>query len=156
MYKTRLNLEVLEDRTAPTNFPTTVTILSAGPASYSQTNQSETVTAQATYTNGSLQVPVPIGTTVNITDGGKTHSVLVGLNGQATTTFHFGLFQGQEIPGAHTVSAQVPLQTFIASTDTLLQSTNTNNTAQAPDTTTSMLVQLFVDLYLFENGYSFY
>jgi hypothetical protein len=153
---TRLNLEVLEDRTAPTNYATNATIVSAGPAYYNQTLQTETVTAQATYVNGSLQVPVPLGTTINITDGGKTHSVVAGLNGQATTTFYFPLFQGQEIPGAHTVSTQVPLQNILGTTDVLLQSTNSNNTAQAPDTTSSYYVQLAYDALLVLSGEFYY
>jgi hypothetical protein len=132
MLPNRLILEVLEDRTVPNNFATTVTILSAGPAYYTTNSQTETVIAQATYTNGSLEIPVPAGTTINITDGGQTQSVQVGSNGQATAAFCFWLFPFQEQPRQHTVSAQVPLQTFPYTSDTLLQSTNSNNTAQAP------------------------
>ncbi len=156
MSTTRLCLEVLEDRNAPTSYSTTATIVSAGPAYYTQTGQQETVTAQAMYTNGSLQVPVPAGTTVTINDGGKSHSVVAGLNGEATTTFYFGLFQGQEIPGAHTVSAQVPVQNILGTTDVLLQSTNGNNTAQAPDTTTSYYFQLAYDALLVLSGEAYY
>jgi hypothetical protein len=154
MFRTRLCPEVLEDRAAPTNFATTVAIIAVGPAKYMHTAQVENVTVQAMYTNGPLQIPVPAGTTINVTDGGQTLAVQAGPNGQACATFSFGLFLAQEQPQAHTVSAQVPLQTFPYTSDTLLPSAT--SAAQAPDTTLRFYVQLFVDFYLFANGYSFY
>jgi hypothetical protein len=153
MFRNRLCPEILEDRNAPSTFATTVTIVSAGPAYYSTTTQTETVTAQAMYTNGTLQVPVPAGTTINITDGGQVLSVQTDNNGQASATFCFSLFPFQELPHAHGVSAQVPLQTFPFTSDILLQSTNSNNTAQAPDTNFAFLFQILYDDYLVLNGY---
>jgi hypothetical protein len=155
MSRNRLCLEILEDRTVPSNFATVVTIASVGPTYYTPSSQVECVTAQAMYTNGSLQIPVPAGTTINITDGGQTQSAQVGSNGQATATFCFWLIPFQEQPRAHTVSAQVPLQTFPFTSDTLLQSTNSDNTGQAPNTRLGFLFQLFNDYLLIVSGYGY-
>jgi len=153
MFRNRLCVEVLEDRNAPTNFATTVTILAAGPAYYNPTTQTECVTAQAFYTNGSLQIPVPAGTIINITDGNQTQAVQTDANGQATATFCFWLYPYQEQPRAHAVFAQVPLQTFPSTSDALLPSTPA--TAQAPNTNLGHLFQLLYDAYLILNGYGY-
>ena len=57
--RTLPRLEILEDRTAPANFATTATIVSAGPATYGFSNETEAVTAQATYTAANGATPGP-------------------------------------------------------------------------------------------------
>jgi hypothetical protein len=153
----RPRLEVLEDRTAPTAFNTTVNSISVNPATYTLTQQSETVTVQAMYTNGTTQIPVDPGTQIQVTDNGQTQiATVTGTNGQATTTFNFSLFAGQEQPNAHPVTGQVLAQAEPGTNNANTFNASGISSTQAPSTINQFFFQIEIDVYLIQNGFGFF
>jgi hypothetical protein len=152
----RPRLEVLEDRTAPAAVNTTVSSISVNPATYSLTQQTETVTVTAMQqlnVNSNTYVPAVAGTQIQIADGNQTQTVTVGgTNGQATATFNFSLFGGQEQPNAHTVTAQVLGQTDPVNSNFTFNASSTSST-QAPSTLQQFFFQIQIDQYLIQNGF---
>ncbi len=140
----RPTLECLEDRSAPAALlPTTLAINPIGASVFGPTTQKETVSVQATVST--TGAPVTSGL-VTITDGGQVQTVPVNSQGLATATFTFGLLQGQEVPGPHTVQATY------ADPNSVFGSSSAAN-AQAPDNTRGFHSQIFFDLaFLFALG----
>jgi hypothetical protein len=97
---------------------------------YDLLSQFETVTVQVAAGG----VPVT-GGQVTFTDNGQTQTVTVKPDGQASATFTFNLFELQENPNVHTITA-----TYSDGTrSTLIASSG------SPNTVLDFLFQIFID-----------
>jgi hypothetical protein len=158
----RPSLEALEERLTPfVAFPTVTSISAAAPI-FSLFDQTETVTTQTNWTNG-LGVTEGVDGVVaslggfptqpqsmTITDGGQTQTVKINSTGQATATFKFNLLQELQNKtfGSHPISA-----TFSgapAGVESQFWGSSTVS-GTAPGNSAALLVQLFVNYYLYTN-----